>query len=376
MRGTTGSNRTSRIRQLIGTVGLITGVLALAACGSNAATGDASSSSTESSSSSQATESSASSESTDGATSAAEETTEESTESETAAPLTPVDITVGVIPIVDVAPIYLGVQQGFFDEQALNVTLETAQGGAAIVPAVVSGQYQFGFSNVTSLILAKANGLDLKMVANGVSTTGKDGADFGAVIVKDDSPIKTAADLAGKTVAVNTLKNINTTTVNKVVRDAGGDPSTIQYTELGFPDIVAAVKNGDVEAGQVVEPFLTTALSQGMRQVVSNYAETNPNLTIAAYFTSADYASANPDIVARFTAAMNKSLAYADANPDAVRDVLTTYTKIDTAILPDLTLPGWPAEVNTDSVDQLATLAVTDGLITEKPDLTSLLPSS
>ncbi|WP_406019719.1 ABC transporter substrate-binding protein [Nocardioides sp. NBC_00850] len=59
------------------------------------------------------------------------------------------EITVGVIPIVDVAPIYLGVEKGFFKEEGLDVNLELAQGGAAIIPAVASGQYQFGFSNTT-----------------------------------------------------------------------------------------------------------------------------------------------------------------------------------------------------------------------------------
>src|SRR5690606_33458225 len=79
--------------------------------------------------------------------------------------LTPV--TVGVIPIVDVAPIYLGVDQGFFEDEGLDVTLELAQGGAAIVPAVVSGDYQFGFSNNTSLLVGSSKGLPLKAVAAG-----------------------------------------------------------------------------------------------------------------------------------------------------------------------------------------------------------------
>jgi len=70
---------------------------------------------------------------------------------------------------------------------------------------------QFGFSNTTSLLLANSQGLPLKVVAAGVSSTGEDGKDFGAVIVKADSPIRSAKDLAGKRVAVNTLKNINTT---------------------------------------------------------------------------------------------------------------------------------------------------------------------
>ena len=142
----------------------------------------------------------------------------------TPASASPIKLKVGVIPIVDVAPIYLGIKQGFFAAQGLDLSLATAQGGAAIVPGIVSGQYQFGFSNATSLLLANSQGLPLKVVASGDASTGVPGKDFGAVIVKAGSPIKTAADLAGKRVAVNTLKNINTTTINKVVRDAGGDP--------------------------------------------------------------------------------------------------------------------------------------------------------
>jgi NitT/TauT family transport system substrate-binding protein len=133
-------------------------------------------------------------------------------------------IKVGAIPIVDVAPIYLGVEQGFFKSEGLDVKLELAQGGAAIVPAVMSGQYQFGFSNTTSLLLASSQGLPLKVLTAGAVSTGKTGADFGAVVAMPDSGIKSAADLAGKTVAVNTLRNIGDTTVRAVIDKAGADP--------------------------------------------------------------------------------------------------------------------------------------------------------
>lgn len=284
------------------------------------------------------------------------------------------DLKVGVIPIVDVAPIYLGIKQGFFSAEGLNVSLETAQGGAAIVPGVVSGQYQFGFSNSTSLLLASSQGLPLKVVSAGVASTGDTGKDFGAVIVKADSPIKTAADLAGKRVAVNTLKNINTTTVSHVVEAAGGDPSTIKYVELPFPDIAAAVAKGDVDAGQVVEPFLTIATGQGDRQVVANYAVTDPDLVVGMYFTSQSYASKNPKVVTSFTTAMNKSLEYASAHPDEARAILTTYTKIDPAVQKSLVLPKWPTTIDRDSVQLLADLAQKDGLITKQPSVGALLP--
>ena len=286
----------------------------------------------------------------------------------------PTKIKVGVIPIVDVAPIYLGIKQGFFTAENLDVTLETAQGGAAIVPGVVSGQYQFGFSNTVSLLLASSKGLPLKVVSAGNASTGDTAKDFGGVIVKADSPIKTAADLAGKKIAVNTLKNINTTTINKIVSDAGGDPSTINYVELPFPDIAPAVAKGDVDAGQVVEPFLTIASGQGDRTVAANYAGTDPNLMVGMYFTSQSYASQNSKVVSGFTAAMAKSLEYASSHSDEARAILLTYTKIDPTVQKSLVLPKWPAAVDRNSVQLLSDLALKDGLITTQPNLDTLLP--
>ncbi|GHA95074.1 hypothetical protein GCM10010330_56530 [Streptomyces tendae] len=58
------------------------------------------------------------------------------------------EVEVGLIPIVDVAPLYLGQKKGFFEKQGLKLSFSSAQGGAAIVPGVVSGQFEFGLSNI------------------------------------------------------------------------------------------------------------------------------------------------------------------------------------------------------------------------------------
>lgn len=284
------------------------------------------------------------------------------------------DITVGVIPIVDVAPLYLGVEQGFFEDRGLEVGLESAQGGAAIVPGVQSGQFQFGFSNVTSLLVAADAGLPLKVVANGTNSTGEDGADYGAVVAGADSGITDAAGLAGKRVAVNTLNNIGTTTIRESVRQAGGDPDAVEFVELPFPDMPAALAAGNVDAVWVIEPFLTIATSSGGTAVASNYVDAADNLTVATYFTSEQYAAENQDVVGCFSDAMEESLMYAQDNPDEARAALLTYTQIPQEAADALTLPAWPAEINRESVEKLAELAVQDGLIDEVPDLDKLLP--
>lgn len=282
-------------------------------------------------------------------------------------------VKVGVIPIVDVAPIYLGDKKGFFKDHGIDLTLESGQGGAAIVPGVASGNFQFGFSNVTSLMLARDNGLPLKVVAAGNFSTGK-APDFSAVVVKGDSPIKSAKDLAGKTVSVNTLKNIGDTTVRESIRKDGGDPSKVKFVELGFPDMPAAVAKGDVDAAWVVEPFVAVAKSQGDRVIAWNLVDTAPNLMIAAYFTSEQLEKQDPKLVKDFTAAINESLKYAEGHPAEVRKIVQTYTDIDPALMDKVTLPKWGTKINRESTQKLADLARKDGLVKQPVDLDALLP--
>ncbi|MFC6083972.1 ABC transporter substrate-binding protein [Sphaerisporangium aureirubrum] len=286
----------------------------------------------------------------------------------------PDSVKVGVIPILDVAPIYLGKDKGFFSSRGMDLTMESGQGGAAIVPGVVSGQFQFGFSNVTSLMVAQSKGVPIKGVANGVASTGVDGEDFGGIVVKGDSPIRSAKDLAGKKVAVNTLKNIGDTSVRASVRKAGGDPGAVRFVEIAFPQMPAALDAGQVDAAWVVEPSLTAVKAKGGRVVASNFVDTAPDLTVALYFTSDKLQADNPDLVKRFQEAMRESLTYADAHPDEVRQILTTYTKIDAASLPGLILPKWPAEPNRASLEELAKLSRQDGLFATAPDLAKLVP--
>jgi NitT/TauT family transport system substrate-binding protein len=297
-----------------------------------------------------------------------------STSNKPATPGKPDDVNAGVIAIVDVAPIYLGKQQGIFTKHNINLTLTTAQGGAAIVPAVVSGQYQFGFSNTVSLLLASSNGVPVKVVCNGNNSTGVQDGDFAGLFVKPDSPIKSPKDLVGKKVAANTLKNIVEITVRDSVKKDGGDPAGVKFAELAFPDQLPALQKGNVDAIFVVEPFQAAAVAAGMRKIASSYVDTAPNLTVAMYFTSKQLLSSNPDLVARFTAAMKESLAYADSHPDDVRAVLATYTKISEADRAKLTLPKFNSEIDKASVQALADHAQSYGLLTKQPDIAGLLP--
>jgi NitT/TauT family transport system substrate-binding protein len=280
---------------------------------------------------------------------------------------------VGVIPIVDVAPIYLGQQKGFFKDHHIDLELVQENGGAAAVPGVVSGDFQFSFGNVTSVLLAASQNLPLRLIAEGDSSTGVASTDFGGVIVPSDSSITRPRDLAGKTVAINNLKNINDVTIRAMVEKDGGDPSTIKFVELAFPDMPAAVANHKVDAAQVVEPFLTAATGQGDKVVGANYAEAAKNLTIAGYFTTQQYIQQHADVTKNFRDAIKESLSYASAHPDEVRSIVTTYTTIKSDVAQQIKLPAFPQDIDVASLKTIASLMNKYGITSSTVDVSKLL---
>jgi NitT/TauT family transport system substrate-binding protein len=287
----------------------------------------------------------------------------------------PDQVTVGLIPIVDVAPLFLGLEQRFFEDRNIEVSTEFAAGGAEIIPGVQSGTFDFGFSNVISLMLAQAGGIELKVVSNGNNSTGVDGDDFGSLMVAADSPVQSASELGDATIAINTLNNISDPVVRESVRKAGGDPSGIEFVGVPFPEMEAALANGDVEAVFVVEPFQTIIRNSEVgRSVASSWVDAAPDLTVATYFASAELAESNPDLVQRFSEAMAEALAYANENEDEARNIITTYTEMSPELAAEIILPTWPPEINRASSERLAELAIQDGLLSEPPDLDALYP--
>jgi NitT/TauT family transport system substrate-binding protein len=282
-------------------------------------------------------------------------------------------IAVGVVPVVDVAPLYLGIEKGFFEEEGLDVQPAVAQGGAAIIPAVVQGDQEIGFSNIVSLLIGQTEDLPVQVISQGIQATDDPENDTAAIAVTADSDIQDAADLGGKTIAINTLRNISELTVSAALEGEGVDVSTINFVEVPLPDMVGQLEAGQVDAAGLVEPFITTGKAAGHRMLIYDRVATEPELTVATYFTSDSYLESNPEVVEGFVSAMNRSLEYATENPDEARQAIGEYTEIPPEVLEDVVLPLWQTDLNVPSIELISELMVTFGITDEQADVDALI---
>jgi NitT/TauT family transport system substrate-binding protein len=283
----------------------------------------------------------------------------------------PATVKVGLIPIADTAPLFLGVKKGFFKEQKLTVKAQFASGGAVIVPSVVRGDFDFGFSNNVSLFIAQSKNLPLKIVSQGV-IAGNEG--FGQLLVKKNGPIKTAKDLeGGKTVAVNTLNNICDVTIRSTLEKKGVDVKGMKFQEIEFPDMLAPLQSGQIDAACEVEPFATLGQQGGAKSVDSFYTDFSPDLSVATYFTAQQEIDRKKDVVDRFVNAMNKSLDYAGTHEAEVRQIIPTYTKIPAKTAKVMKLPAWRSNLEEGTIEQLGKATQKYGHIKSAPNLDELI---
>lgn len=263
------------------------------------------------------------------------------------------EVTVGLYPVVNFAPLYLGEQQGFFKDENIMLKKKLSAGGAEIVPQLLSKETQIGFSNPVSVLLAQEKGLPIRIITQ-ASQANTPKKDFSGVVVAEDSPIRTAKDLEGKTIAVNLLDNIGDVTIRRSMEKEGADPSKVKFIEIPFPDMNAALEGGEVDAVWDLEPFLTEAVEDGGRVIFYNYAETAPRLTNTVGMATEEFLSTERDVAVRFKRAFDKSLEYAQAHPSEARQAVAEYTEIDPAVLKRITLPYWSTDLNEETLQQLA----------------------
>jgi len=222
------------------------------------------------------------------------------------------------------AEVFYAQDLGYFAKAGLNVEITIMQNGAAIGSAVAAGSLQIGSSSTLIIANAQAKGLPFAFIAPGGQYN--DATPSTVLVVPVTSPIQSAKDLAGKAIAVLSLRGIDQSSTEKWIDDNGGASASVKFVEISPPEMPAALARGTVEAAMLAEPYLTGAKGT-VRVLGKAYGAVAKSWLIAGWFSSTDWIAQNPDTVRKFADVMRQSADWANANPVKAAVILSKYTK-------------------------------------------------
>lgn len=266
----------------------------------------------------------------------------------------PITVQVGLAPVTPSAPIYLGMQKGFFADEGLKLKIVPIDSAAASIAALVAGSNQFGQAAYFGAIGAAAEGVPVKIVA-AVDAEGAtpDEASLQVLVAGKDSDMTDAKDLSGKTIAVNALQSGAEIGTRASLQRQGVDADSVKYLAVPWANMASALERGQVDAINIPEPFLSPLLRSGARlidaplQTLAN----GGNFPSSGFLASDQYIAEHPDIVKRFARAVHRSTRYAQEHLDEVHEILPTFTDLTPDMIKHIRLPAFGGTLNMKLID-------------------------
>jgi NitT/TauT family transport system substrate-binding protein len=284
-------------------------------------------------------------------------------------------VRVSIIPINDVAPLFVAMQNGYFRDLGLEIDTTPSSGGAAGIPGLIGGSFDVVYGNVVSVLLASQQGLDIKVIAPGTKVTLGE-TDTTPIIVRSDSGIKNGKDLEGKSIAVNTRNNVIWLYARAWIKATGGDPDKVTFKEIPFPQVEDALRQQRVDAAFLVAPFSVISRQKpGLTAIANPYSDIQPGVDVGQYITTGKLLSTKPETIKKFAAGLRKGVEWFNANrtSDTLLTVISGYTKTDASILKSVAIPAAPLQSDLAQVKKTMDLMIENKLLTGPVDLAKII---
>lgn len=218
------------------------------------------------------------------------------------------------IPGGDKAPVFVGVQQGFFAEEELDVTILGGKGSTDAITKVATGTADIGSADIVALLVAKAN--DNVPVKAIYSTFNKAPYAFYAL---DDSGIESVKDIAGKTIVTSPFTSANVF-LPIMLKKNGIDENSVKVLKAdpGALNPMLIIGQSDVMISWMTDRVKNTQQAEqaGKKLTVLPWYDAGLDFYSSSIIASDKFMSENPDVVKRFVKAYAKAVEYTWANPE------------------------------------------------------------
>ena len=246
-----------------------------------------------------------------------------------AGPLKPVNMTLDWIYEGPNLGFLVAQDQGFYREAGLDVTITAGKGSGNTAQLVANKATQIGFADGYAASNGIAKGMDIKTVASVYR------GNPSAIMVLEDSPIKTPKDLEGRTLAMIAGSG-QFQQWPAFVKGAGLDPAKINIVNLAPPSLGPALINGQVDAiGGYVQSYVPIIEIRGQKKSRSFwFSDYGVNVVSNGIIVHQDLIKSEPELIRAFVPASIKGFLYGRQHPDEAAATVKKYSEtVDVAVI-------------------------------------------
>ena len=225
------------------------------------------------------------------------------------------------------APQYVAIEEGYFAEKGLDLTLVTGFGADKTMTAVISGEADIGFMGAEASVYAYQEGAT-DPVVNFAQLTQRAG---NFLVAREEMPDFKWEDLKGEKVLGGRKGGMPEMVFEYILTKNGIDPQkdlTIDQS-VDFGSTAAAFTSDDSAAYTVeFEPSATILEKEGAGYVVASLGEASGYVPYTSYSAKASYMKENPEIIQKFTDALQKGMDYVQSHtPEEIAEVIAPQFK-------------------------------------------------
>ena len=219
------------------------------------------------------------------------------------------------------APMYAAIEEGYFEEEGIDLTLVCGFGADKTMTAVISGEADIGFMGSEASIYTYAEGAT-DHVVNFAQLTQRAG---NFLVAREEMPDFTWEDLKGHLVLGGRKGGMPEMVFEYILKQNGIDPETdLEINQnIDFGSTAAAFSEGQGDFTVEFEPGATTLESEGKGYVVASLGEDSGYVPDTAFSAKQSYIDENPDVIQGFTNALQKGMDYVrDHTPEEIAAVI------------------------------------------------------
>lgn len=227
------------------------------------------------------------------------------------------------LPGGDKSPVYVGVQEGFFEEEGLEVSIASGRGSTDAITKIATGQSDIGSADIGALMAAKAqdNSLPVKVVYSIFNQAPH------AFFTLEKSGITEMTDMDGKKVATSPFTSSNAF-LPLVLKENGMMEGAVSLTKADPGALGPMLMSGSTDAIIAwvtnIALFEDQAEATGNELVVLPWSDAGLELYSSSIVASETFLNERPDVAKRFMRAFDKSLKFTHDNPRQAAEALKT----------------------------------------------------